>query len=100
MKSSDFTAFPSWSTTSKDGILSPILSIFLADFLAEREDGDKTFGCYIFDVNAYRLSDPDCVPKDEPLYLPDPSYFNIDADDPSSVRKARNHGAKLLKPKQ
>ena len=68
--------------------------------IAEREYGDKTFWCYIFDVNAYRLSDPECVPKDVPLYLPDPSYFNIDADDPASVRKARNHGAKLLKPKQ
>lgn len=68
--------------------------------IAEREYGDKTFWCYIFDVNAYRLSDPDCVPKDVPLYLPDPSYFNIDADDPASVRKARNHGAKLLKPKK
>ena len=27
MKSSDLTVVPSWSTTSKDGILSPILSI-------------------------------------------------------------------------
>ena len=27
MKSDDFTVFPSWSRTSKDGILSPIFSI-------------------------------------------------------------------------
>ncbi len=68
--------------------------------LAERLYGDKVFWCYIFDVNAYRLTNPDQVPTGVSLYLPDPTYFNIDADDPASVRRARNHGAKLLIPKQ
>ena len=30
MKSSDFTGFPSWSSTSKDGILSPIFNMVLS----------------------------------------------------------------------
>lgn len=68
--------------------------------IADRIYGEKSFWCYIFDVNAYRLTDPDNVPKGVPLYLPNPTYFNIDANDAAAVRKARNHGAKLLKPKQ
>ena len=44
MKSSDFTICPSWSMTSKDGILSPIFSIVLGYYgsvFVEEEEGER-----------------------------------------------------------
>lgn len=62
--------------------------------------GDKAFWCYIFDVNAFMLTNPDNVPVGVQLYLPDPTYYNIEADDQLSLRRARNRGAKILNSKK
>lgn len=60
--------------------------------------GDKAFWGYIYDVNAFQIPNPNNVPVGTKLYLPDPSYYNIDASDPASVRKASNRSAKVLNP--
>ncbi len=60
--------------------------------------GDKAFWCYIYDVNAFQLTDPNNVPVGTTLYLPDPTYFQIDADDPVSLRRAKQRAARLLNP--
>ena len=59
--------------------------------------GDKAFWPYIFDANADRLKAPNLVQAGMRLYLPDPAYYDIDAKDPESLRKAKNRGAQLLK---
>ena len=58
--------------------------------------GDKAFWAYIYDVNAFQLGDPNTVPKGLPLYLPDPHYFDIDASNPASVKKAQNRAMQIL----
>ena len=58
--------------------------------------GDKAFWCYIYDVNSFQLSDPNNVPSNVMLYLPDPAYYRIDSDDQQSLRRARNRCAQIL----
>lgn len=65
--------------------------------LALRQFGDKAFWPYIFDVNADKLKTPDRVQAGMKLYLPDPKYYQIDANNAESLRKAKNRGAQLLK---
>lgn len=59
--------------------------------------GDKAFWPYIFDVNTDKLKAPNLVQSGMSLYLPDPAYYDIDAKNPESVRKAKNRAAQLLK---
>lgn len=59
--------------------------------------GDKSFWPYIFDVNTDKLKAPNLVQSGMVLYLPDPNFYGIDANDPASVRKAKNRAAQLLK---
>ncbi len=59
--------------------------------------GDKAFWPYIFDVNTDKLKAPNLVQSGMSLYLPDPSFYDIDAKNPESVRKAKNRAAQLLK---
>ena len=58
--------------------------------------GHKDFWPYIFDVNSDKLKSPSNVMSGMTLYLPDPSYFNIDVSDEQSLKKARQHGHDLL----
>lgn len=58
--------------------------------------GHKDFWPYIFDVNSDKLKSPSNVMSGMTLYLPDPSYFNIDVNDEPSLKKARQHGHDLL----
>lgn len=58
--------------------------------------GHKDFWPYIFDVNSDKLKSPSNVMSGMTLYLPDPSYFNIDVNDEQSLKKARQHGHDLL----
>lgn len=67
---------------------------------ALRQYGDKAFWAYIYDVNAFQLGDPDNVPTGRPLYLPDPTYYRIDADDPSSIKRAQNRAMQIIKNKK
>lgn len=64
--------------------------------VALREYGDKAFWAYIYDVNAFQLGDPNNVPIGLPLYLPNPSYFRIDASDVKSVKRAQNRAMQIL----
>ncbi len=59
--------------------------------------GDKTFWPYIFDVNADKIKAPNLVQAGMKLYLPDPAYYDIDAQSEESLRKAKNRAAQLLK---
>lgn len=59
--------------------------------------GDKAFWPYVFDVNTDKLKAPNLVQSGMSLYLPDPAYYDIDAKNPESVRKAKNRAAQLLK---
>lgn len=58
--------------------------------------GDKAFWPYVFDANSDKLKAPNLVQAGMMLYLPDPVYYGIDANDPESLRKAKNRGAQLL----
>lgn len=58
--------------------------------------GHKDFWPYIFDVNSDKLKSPSNVMSGMTLYLPEPSYFNIDVNDVQSLKKARQHGHDLL----
>lgn len=58
--------------------------------------GHKDFWPYIFVVNSDKLKSPSNVMSGMTLYLPDPSYFNIDVNDEQSLKKARQHGHDLL----
>lgn len=59
--------------------------------------GDKAFWPYVFDANADKLKAPNLVQAGMKLYLPDPAYYHIDANDQESLRKAKNRGAQLMK---
>jgi len=65
--------------------------------VALRHYGDKAFWAYIYDVNAFQLGNPNNVPIGKPLYLPDPTYFKIDASDPASVKRAQNRAMQILR---
>ncbi|MBP5680803.1 MAG: HU family DNA-binding protein [Bacteroidales bacterium] len=68
--------------------------------LALEHYGDKAFWAYIYDVNAFQLGDPNNVPTTVSLYLPDPTYFKIDANNPASVKRAQNRAMQILNDKQ
>lgn len=59
--------------------------------------GDKVFWPYIYEVNRDKLSNPSLVQPGMVLYLPDPKYFGINANDPNSVAKAKAKAAQYLK---
>lgn len=65
--------------------------------VALNQFGDKTFWPYIFDVNADKIKAPNLVQAGMKLYLPDPAYYDIDAQSEESLRKAKNRAAQLLK---
>lgn len=58
--------------------------------------GSKDFWPYVFDVNSDRLKSPSNVQTGMKLYLPDPEFFNIDANSEESLEKAKKRGIELL----
>lgn len=68
--------------------------------IAKRYFGSKAFWSYIYDVNSDHLKDPSVIYIGTKLYLPDPDYFGIDANDSESVDKAATHGLNLLRTKR
>lgn len=64
--------------------------------VALRNYGDKAFWAYIYDVNSFQLGNPNNVPIGLPLYLPDPTYYQIDASDPASIKRAQNRAMQIL----
>lgn len=65
--------------------------------VALNQYGDKAFWPYIFEVNSDRIKAPNLVQAGMKLYLPDPKYYDIDANSEESLRKAKNRAAQLLK---
>lgn len=65
--------------------------------VAERVYGDKAFWGYIFEVNAYRLKNPNNVPAGVKYHLPSAEYYKIDATDEASLRRARQKSHDILK---
>lgn len=63
--------------------------------VALRHFGDKAFWPYIYEVNSDRLTAPNLVQAGMMLYLPDPQYYGIDANDERSLRRAKQLGARL-----
>ena len=59
--------------------------------------GDKSFWPYVYEVNRDKIKSPGLVTVGMKLYLPDPAYFGIDANNPESIRKAKNAAAALNK---
>ena len=58
---------------------------------------DARFWPYIFEVNRHQLSTPDKVLEDMPLYLPNPTFYDIDGNNPESIEKVRMLIKKLMK---
>lgn len=65
--------------------------------LSERFYGDKSFWGYIYEVNAFQISNPNVVPCHLKLYLPDAAYFGIDAADSVSVKRAKQKQKDIFK---
>lgn len=59
--------------------------------------GSKAFWGYIFDVNRDLLPTPNDVKAGMALYLPNPSYYEIDTTKIESIQKAAFFSAGLLK---
>lgn len=65
--------------------------------LARRYYGNNVFWVCIYDRNMEVLSSPDVLPLGIRLFLPRPADYGIDANDPSSLQRARKLGQSLLK---
>lgn len=65
--------------------------------LARRYYGSNVFWVCIYDRNMEALSSPDVLPLGIRLFLPRPADYGIDANDPSSLQRARKMGQSLLK---
>lgn len=63
--------------------------------LARRYYGNEVFWVCIYDRNMEVLSSPDVLPLGIRLKLPRPADYGIDADDPSSLQRARKLGRSL-----
>lgn len=57
--------------------------------VAERVYGNKIFWGYIFEVNAHKMKNPNNVPPRVRYNLPSAKYYQIDASDEQSLRRAR-----------
>ncbi len=58
--------------------------------IAEREYGNKFFWVYIYEENKDVIKNPNVLSPGIKLKIPAPSKYNIDKDNPESVRKAKN----------
>lgn len=65
--------------------------------LSQRHYGDKAFWGYIYEVNAFQLSNPNVVPCHVKLLLPDPVYYGIDASDSLSVKRGKQKQSEIFK---
>lgn len=65
--------------------------------LAQDIFGNREFWVYIYFANRDKIPDPNRVPSDTELLLPDKSTYSIDAEDPQSVAKAKSLGDEVLR---
>lgn len=59
--------------------------------------GSKWFWPYIYEVNRNKIKSPDVISVGTVLYLPDPKYFGLDANDPESIQRAKVKAVKVSK---
>lgn len=64
--------------------------------IAEKYYGSREFWSYIYEVNSEKLPNPNVVPAGIVLYLPDATYFGIDAQNPASISKAKSKGSQII----
>lgn len=64
--------------------------------LARRYYGSNVFWVCIYDRNMEVLPSPDVLPLGIRLFLPRPADYGIDANDPSSLQRARKLGRSLI----
>ncbi|MDR1743262.1 MAG: HU family DNA-binding protein [Dysgonamonadaceae bacterium] len=59
--------------------------------------GSREFWVYIYLKNKDKIKNPNVIPIGTKFLLPDPSEYDIDADNPKSVAKAKEIGDEALK---
>lgn len=65
--------------------------------IAERYYGHKAFWGYIYDENRSRLPNPNNVPVGVEITIPTKQKYNIDANNPESIQKAKTHSEEILR---
>lgn len=64
--------------------------------LALRFYGNKSFWVYIYDANKLKYPDPNDIPVGARLKIPTADRYGIDAENPNSVKRAKEMAAKIL----
>lgn len=70
---------------------------YLITNMASKHYGNKCFWVYIYKENSAKIGNPNRVNAGMVLTIPDASKYNIDANNPESVKKARALEAEILK---
>ncbi len=65
--------------------------------IAERHYGHKAFWGYIYEENRNILPNPNNVPVGVEIIIPTKQKYNIDANNPESIHKAKVHSEEILK---
>jgi len=64
--------------------------------LAKKRFGNSHFWVYFHDVNRDQLNHPDDLKVGMKLYVPNPEYFNISANDSESIEAAKKRATEVL----
>lgn len=59
--------------------------------------GNKEFWVYIYQENIHNINNPNVIPVGTELLIPDISKYDIDADNPQSIAKAKEKGERIIK---
>lgn len=70
---------------------------YLITNMASKHYGNKCFWIYIYNENSAKIGNPNRINAGMVLTIPDASKYNIDANNPESVKKARALEAEILK---
>ena len=63
--------------------------------IARTHYGKSDFWVYIYEANADKLGNPDNIASGTVLVIPPASQYDIDPDDPESIRKARAKASQI-----
>ncbi|MDD4777144.1 MAG: hypothetical protein PHV53_02530 [Fermentimonas sp.] len=58
--------------------------------------GNKEFWVYIYQENMQNINNPNVIPVGTELLIPDISKYDIDADNPQSIEKAKEKGDMII----
>lgn len=59
--------------------------------------GNKEFWVYIYQENIHNINNPNVIPVGTELLIPDVLKYDIDADNPQSIAKAKEKGERIIK---